>query len=191
MAILDDFVRSIKIRIDSSLEQWFKMVPVTIASVATDGSCLVTIQGSTDTYPAVLMAGQTGTVGDSGYGLWHPGRTRMMVIKAANKNVPTDIDWTALATTGGTARYMVLAGMCTVQLNVTFPSTGASANVSAIASGLPVGVRPVSNILAVGFGSSVNNIARIDVTNTGNVNATPLTGTMSAAVSMFSFPAGK
>jgi hypothetical protein len=109
MAILDDFVRSIKNRVDTALEQWFKMVPVVIASVGTDGSCMVTIQGSTTTYPAVFMDGQVGSVGDQGYGLWHPGRTRMVVFQVRAAGAYSG-EWDPPVSTSTTTAWARLTG---------------------------------------------------------------------------------
>lgn len=83
MGLVDDVVRSINTKIDSALEQWLKVVPVTIATVSSAGAVTVHVQGSSTTFPAIMIAGQKATVGATGYALWHPGRTKPLVFMAA------------------------------------------------------------------------------------------------------------
>ena len=163
MGVVDDAVRSIQRRIEDGDERGVKVVPITVVTVS---PLTVSIQGSETAYAAVFMSNEGGGVGDTGYGLWWPGLTPLMVF-TVNEG------WTNLSLTAaggsGTARVKQMGCLTAVQFNLTGASIATGATPTTVASGVPDALRPASTV-APGIGNAGGNtIATVNMNTDGTV----------------------
>jgi len=155
MGVIEDVVRSVKRVVDTSLEQWTKVVPVTIVTVS---PLTVKVQGGVNAQSATWLTGQTGVAGQTAYAIWHPGRTKPLVFTTRASG---DSVWHIIGAAGepafesGTSAF---GGIYKVpqfmrEGNKVFLEGVMNANSVAVGSTiftLPSGYRPVSGAVIVG-----------------------------------------
>ena len=76
MGPIDDVVRAYGLRAQTQMDRGVQVVPVVIASVS---PLTVYVQGGGNAQPARWVAGQKGSIGDSGFAIWWPGQVLPLV----------------------------------------------------------------------------------------------------------------